>query len=389
MRGEFDFIKQVSSAFGTQEGVLGIGDDCAVIPQDSSWETVVSTDMLVEGSHFLLSDVSPYQLGWKSAASNFSDIAAMGAEAVGSFLAIALPADFDSVLEKMGVTGPGAAFADADSWLDEFIRGYGDISREYGFPLLGGDTTSSVQGLCICVTVLGRCPKGRSIKRSGARPGDVICVSGNLGDSAAGLSLVLERASNASAQKSSENTAEVPFESSAEVPSKSSAVSEEENGKFEQFLIEKHYMPKPRIELGILLGKSGAVGAMMDISDGVASDLRHMLVASSCAAKVDFAQLTISAQAREFCRLRGLDPYRNALCGGEDYELLFTLHPAECELGEDGSIRLKSSGLRLPQGCRIIGKILAPNAERAVGNIEWSSVPPGYPTESLQGFKHF
>ena len=381
MRSEFDFIKQVSSAFGTQEGVLGIGDDCAVIPQDSSWETVVSTDMLVEGSHFLLSDVSPYQLGWKSAASNFSDIAAMGAEAVGSFLAIALPADFDTVLEKAGLSGPGAAFADADSWLDEFIRGYGDISREYGFPLLGGDTTASEKGLCICVTVLGRCPKGRSIKRSGARPGDLICVSGNLGDSAAGLSLVLERASNASAQKSSENTAEIPLESSA--------VSEKENGKFEKYLIEKHYMPKPRIELGILLGKSGAVGAMMDISDGVASDLRHILVASSCAAKVDFAQLPISVQARECCRLRGLDPYRNALCGGEDYELLFTLHPAECELEEDGSIRLKSSGISLPDGCKVIGKILAADAKRAVGSIEWSSVPPGYPTESLQGFKHF
>ena len=389
MRSEFDFIKQVSSAFGTQEGVLGIGDDCAVIPQDSSWETVVSTDMLVEGSHFLFSDVSPYQLGWKSAASNFSDIAAMGAEAVGSFLALALPADFDSVLEKMGVTGPGAAFADADSWLDEFIRGYGDISREYGFPLLGGDTTASVHGLCICVTVLGRCPKGRSIKRSGARPGALICVSGNLGDSAAGLSLVLERASNASAQKSSENSAEVPFESSAEIPSESNAVSEEENGKFEKYLIKRHYMPKPRIELGILLGKSGAVGAMMDISDGVASDLKHMLVASSCAAKVDFAQLPISAQARECCRLRGLDPYRNALCGGEDYELLFTLDPAECELGEDGSIRLKSSGTSLPDGCKVIGQILAADAERAVGSIEWSSVPPGYPTESLQGYKHF
>ena len=385
MRGEFDFIKQVSSAFGTQEGVLGIGDDCAVIPQDSSWETVVSTDMLVEGSHFLLSDVNPYQLGWKSAASNFSDIAAMGAEAVGSFLAIALPADFDAVLEKMGVTGPGAAFADADSWLDEFIRGYGDISREYGFPLLGGDTTASEKGLCICVTVLGRCPKGRSIKRSGARPGDLICVSGNLGDSAAGLSLVLERASNASGQKSGQKSAQA----TAGIPAQTPAVSEEENGKFEKYLIEKHYMPRPRIELGILLGKSGAVGAMMDISDGVASDLRHMLVASSCAAKVDFAQLPISAQARECCRLRGLDPYRNALCGGEDYELLFTLDPAECELSEDGSIRLKSSGTSLPDGCKLIGQILIADAERAVGSIEWSSVPPGYPTESLQGFKHF
>lgn len=365
MKGEFDFIKKLSSTFEAPEGVLGIGDDCAVIPQDSSWETVVSTDMLVEGSHFLLSDVSPYQLGWKSAASNFSDIAAMGAEPVGSFLAIALPADFDTVLEKAGLSGPGASFKDADSWLEEFIRGYGDISREYGFPLLGGDTTASVQGLCICVTVLGRCPKGRSIKRSGARPGDLICVSGKLGDSAAGLAIVLERSSH-----------------------KPSEVLEE-NGKFEKYLIEKHYMPKPRIELGILLGKSGAAGAMMDISDGVASDLRHMLVASSCAAKVDFAQLPISAQARECCRLRGLDPYRNALCGGEDYELLFTLDPAECEFGEDGSIRLKSSGTSLPDGCKVIGQILAADTERAVGSIEWSSVPPGYPTESLQGFKHF
>jgi len=233
-------------------------------------ETLVSTDLLMEGTHFLRDKITPYQLGWKAAAVNFSDIAAMGGSPLGVFLALSLP-------EALGAT-----------WTEEFLRGFLDISREYAFPLLGGDTTASPDRISICVTVLGQCPKGASLKRSGAKPGDLICVTGTLGDSAAGLELLL-------------------------------------SGNSEGPLVEKHLLPRPRIAEGEAL--RGKAGAMMDISDGVASDLRHILEESGVGAELESSRLPLSDAFREFCRREGKDPVRLALCGGEDYELLFTISP--------------------------------------------------------------
>lgn len=281
MKGEFEFIKEVRSAFEAPRGITGIGDDCAVIPQEPGRETLVSTDMLIEGTHFLKEDISPYQLGWKSAAVNFSDIAAMGGEPVGSFLALALPRD----------TAPG--------WENEFLRGYGDISREYGFPLLGGDTTASPDRISICVTVLGKAGLGSSRLRSYARSGDLICVTGTIGDSAAGLKAVLEGIT------------------------RTETVSR---------LIEKHYLPRPRLLEGQVLAASEGVHAMMDISDGIASDLRHIMEESGLGAEVNLSGLPISEELKSFCSGYGYDPVRLALEGGEDYELLFTVQP-DCESG--------------------------------------------------------
>lgn len=171
--GEFGLIDRIRREFPAPEGVRGIGDDCAVIPEKDGMETLVSTDMLIDGVHFLLSEATPYQIGWKSAASNFSDIAAMGGTPVGSFLAFALPPDLQ------------------EGWVEGFLEGYRAISKKYGFPLLGGDTTASKDRLCICVTVLGEAPLGQSATRDAARPGDLICVTGTLGDSAAGLKAIL------------------------------------------------------------------------------------------------------------------------------------------------------------------------------------------------------
>lgn len=277
MKGEFEFIQDIRAQFHAPDGVLGIGDDCAVIPQEHGMETLVSTDMLIEGSHFLLEDITPYQLGWKSAAVNFSDIAAMGGEPVGSFLALALPRSLPS------------------GWTDEFMRGYRDISERYGFPLLGGDTTASPQSLCVCVTVLGRAEAGRSIKRSTARCGDLLCVTGTLGDSAAGLHALLNgnKTCNASVQR----------------------------------LIQRHYLPQPRISEGRALSACGHVHAMMDISDGMGSDLRHILDESGVGAYVELERIPLSEELKAYCQCQGLDPYDFALDGGEDYELLFTLSP--------------------------------------------------------------
>ncbi len=274
--GEFGLIGEISRAFPLPEGVTGIGDDCAVIPQHDGDDTLVSSDMLVEGSHFLMDDISPYRLGWKSAAVNLSDIAAMGGRPKATFLSFALPKGLDA------------------EWVREFIRGYRDISLRFGCPLLGGDTTSTPDRMSICVTVLGECRHGASRLRSYAREGDLVCVSGPLGDSAAGLKIILDGVER-------------------------DAVAEK--------LIERHYLPVPRVDEGMALAASGAVHAMMDISDGVGSDLRHILKASCLGAEIDVPRLPLSEELREVCSREGWDPVELALCGGEDYELLFTVSP--------------------------------------------------------------
>lgn len=313
MKGEFEFIEGIRTMFPSPEGVRGIGDDCAVIPQVQGQDTLVSTDMLVEGSHFLMEDISPYQLGWKSAASNFSDIAAMGGEPVGSFLAVALPKNLPEV------------------WLDEFLKGYRDISNEYSFPLLGGDTTSSPDRLCICVTVLGKAPEGRSVTRSGAQAGDLVCVTGTLGDSAAGLQAILKQVSR---------TEEVPY------------------------LIDRHYLPTPRVGEGRILAADMGVHSMMDISDGVGSDLRHILEESRVGAEIDIRNIPLSCQLRTFCQRHGLDPVELALCGGEDYELLFTVAPEA-----EPSLEVEHTVIgRIVEGC----------------SVRWTGSDKDY-----MGFRHF
>ena len=265
--GEFDLIRRISAQFKNDQrfarvpedkgagsetssgtpagseassGVVGIGDDCAVMPQREGLDTLVTTDLLVEDRHFLLADVSPEQLGWKSAAVNISDIAAMGGRPTAAFLSIALPASVSA------------------EWVDKFIAGFRELSARFGVPLLGGDTSASPDKLFINVTVLGECPHGRALLRSGARPGDLICVTGPLGDSAAGLKLILERHADG-------------------------------EGAPEDILIRRHYLPMPRVAEGMALRDCPGVHAMMDISDGIASDLRHILEASSGSKSASFA----------------------------------------------------------------------------------------------------
>ena len=310
-KGEFELIDWIKGQFRVPDGVLGIGDDCAVLPQREGLETLVTTDMLVEGVHFLLEDIDPYSLGWKSAAVNLSDIAGMGGKPVGTFLSCALPKTLD------------------DDFLKGFFEGYKTLSGRFDCPLLGGDTTASLDKLCINVTVLGTCGIGRSRKRSAAEPGDLICVTGLLGDSAAGLKVILDKV---------------------------------ERHEEEGILRERHYRPVPRIEEGMKLAATPGVNAMMDISDGIASDLRHILEASGTGARVDVRSLSLSAELRTVCARRGWDPVELAAGGGEDYELLFTCRP----------------GTAVPVPHTVIGEILA-----APGLI-WEGTD-----RDFTGFKHF
>lgn len=271
-RGEFGFIDFIRSNFPDPEGTTGIGDDCAVMPSGEG-ELLFSTDLLMEGIHFLRNESSPEDVGWKAAAVNLSDIAAMGGTPVATFLSIALPKDAQG------------------EWAERFIEGYTDISRQYDVPLLGGDTTSSLRDIAVNVGVLGRCPSGRRLMRNGAKVGETIYVTGPLGDSAGGLQAIL---------KGIERTEDVTR------------------------LICRHKRPIPRIEAGRILMESGKAGAMMDISDGIGSDLRHIMKASGVGAVIDLERLPLSPELVSVCKEHGWDIYEMATSGGEDFELMFT-----------------------------------------------------------------
>jgi len=343
--GEFELIRRISARFQSppfsnpeqgeaSSGVVGIGDDCAVLPQHDGLDTLVTTDLLIEDRHFLLSDISPEDLGWKSAAVNISDIAAMGGKPTASFLSIALPPCHPERSEGSDSASDGMA-----EWVDRFISGFRELSSRFCVPLLGGDTSASPDKLFINVTVLGECAHGKAVMRSGASPGDLVCVTGPLGDSAAGLKLILEGSAD---------------------------------GPAEEILIRRHYRPLPKVELGMALAAVPGVHAMMDISDGIASDLRHILEASGrrnesgtvepLGAEIDLLSLPFSPELVKVCAARGWDAAELAVSGGEDYELLFTAAP----------------GTPLPEGCVVIGRITE------TGGLRWLGSDKDY-----KGFTHF
>ena len=331
--GEFDLIERIATLGGSlPAGVVGIGDDCAVIPSKAGQDTLVSADMLIEDVHFRRDLKSAYDLGWKSAAVNVSDIAAMGGRPEATFLSFALPASL------------------GDRWRLDFMKGYMELCSRYGVSLLGGDTTSSPDRLCINVTVMGTCPHGRAVRRNGAKVGDVICVTGTLGDSAAGLRLLLNAVRN-------ENRC--PADSAAAGPTDSDL----------DFLIRCHRLPVPMVEAGLELASLAGVHAMMDISDGVASDLRHILHASGVGAQVYLDRLPFSASLERVCLARSWDKYELALCGGEDYHLLFTADPA-------------TPLEKLRHACHIIGKITADP-----DSLEW--IGGDGKSADYIGFRHF
>ncbi len=278
--GEFGLIGRIAERFAplVPAGWEGIGDDCAVIPWDEGQSMLITTDLLVEGVHFLRDRISARELGAKSLAVNLSDVAAMGGRAVGTFLSLGLP-----------VEGGGV------EWCDAFFEGY----RSFGVPLLGGDTTASTTGIVINITVLGRAENSRIKRRNTARPGDRIAVTGPLGESAAGLRVLLE------GLPSTPDTDE---------------------------LIRHHHRPRPHLEEGEWLGRERGVHAMMDVSDGVASDLLHILRGSAVGATVDLSRIPVSPLLQRTAeQFDGWEARRLALTGGEDYVLLLTVAPEEAD----------------------------------------------------------
>jgi thiamine-monophosphate kinase len=281
--GEFGFIDRFSPQFGTllHSSMVGIGDDCAIIPASDTEDWLVTTDLLMEDVHFLRQAITPEQLGHKALAVNLSDIAAMGGTPTGSFLSIAIPADIEV------------------EYLDAFMKGYFELSQKYSTPLLGGDTTKSVKQLAINVCVIGKCPKGTARRRGMAQANDVVCVTGNLGDSAAGLQVLLQQ---------------LPPSTNHE------------------YLIDRHHQPKPRLAEGIFLSAIPEVHAMMDISDGVASDLGHILKASTKSTIIHLNQLPLSSTLCQVAQQQQWNAVELAAAGGEDYELLCTVAPEVFEI---------------------------------------------------------
>lgn len=278
--GEFGFIGRFAHRFDNliQEGDKGIGDDCAMLSVSEDEYHLVSTDLLIEDIHFLKNKISPEELGHKALAVNLSDIAAMGGKPLYSFLSIGIPQTTDV------------------DYLDSFMEGYHRLSNKYNVPLMGGDTTSSQEKLTINVAVIGHALKKETHTRSMAQVGDVVCVTGALGDSAAGLQVLL---------------------------------SDMELTQNHKNLVNLHHLPEPRINEGQWLAQQKGVNAMMDISDGIASDLKHILKASNLSAVIDLNKIPLSKLLQETAKSQNWDALSLATSGGEDYELLLTINEAD------------------------------------------------------------
>lgn len=278
--GEFGLVSQILKNISRQKShgmVVGPGDD-AFAAQLSAGHLLVGTkDLLVEGIHFRRDWATAYEIGYKSITVNLSDLAAMGwCVPLYGLVGLALPPETDYEF----VTG--------------LCRGMNAACKKYGVSLAGGDTVSSQKQITISVTMLGAARKKYIITRSGAKAGDIIAVSGYLGDSGAGLHILkngISRKLNSAA-----------------------------------YLVRKHLLPEPRLALAKRLARSGAVTSMIDSSDGMAASVRFICESSGAGAKIDMESLPLSGQLKKYSLSDArLDPVKMALSGGEDYELVFTV----------------------------------------------------------------
>lgn len=274
MPSEFQFIEHLRRRFNKlgKRIVTGIGDDAAVISQSSRKDLIISADMLVEDVDFKLKWSNPRSLGHKALAVSLSDIAAMGGSPLWSIVSIGIP----------------KVLWEAD-FLEEFYEGWALLAEKYGVKLVGGDISETPDKVVIDSVVGGEIRKNRAVKRSGAGPGNLIFVTGELGGAAAGLSLLEENS---------------------------------ERSDFAKNLIKRQLTPVPRVKLGKILGELRIPTAMIDISDGLSSDLEHICRESKTGAVVYQDKIPID---RNLLALDLPDKMEFALNGGEDFELLFTV----------------------------------------------------------------
>ena len=285
--GEFGLIERVTKDFPSfhDNVVKGIGDDAAVVQGEEGMVQVYSTDLLIEGTHFDLAYVPLRHLGYKAIAVNLSDIASMNAIPYGVTVSIAVSNRFP--IEAV----------------DEIYQGIKLACEKYSVDLLGGDTSSSRLGLVISVTAFGKAPKDDIVYRSGAQPKDLICVSGDVGAAYAGL-LVLDREKAVYLK----------------TPNLQPDLTDYD------YVVGRQLKPEPQLKIINLLKSLGVKPtSMIDVSDGIASELHHICEASKCGATIYAGKLPIDYQTVKVAEEFKISQTTFALNGGEDYELMFTL----------------------------------------------------------------
>lgn len=276
--GEFNLIDRISTAFSSEDKdlLIGIGDDCAVFTKGDKKMSLLTSDMLVEGIHFDLDFTTPFHLGAKSVAVNISDVAAMGGKPRWFLLSLALPGHMDV------------------SFIDDFCAGAAQLANKFGVKLIGGDTVASPDKIIISITLVGEEDGTDPIRRDGASEGDQIFLTGTVGDSGAGLSLLR------------------------------GGTSRDSNNKSHVELIMRHISPTPRIKESEFIASRKIATSMIDVSDGLLQDLTHICRGSGVKGKIWLDRVPLSGSFRVAAEELDLEDDFPLSCG-EDYELLFTV----------------------------------------------------------------
>ena len=273
MKTEFEFIETIRRRYN----LARVGDDCAVLPKNSKTDLVITTDLLVEDVDFRLEWTQPNFLGHKALAVSLSDVAAMGAKPVWAMISIGVP-------KKIWKT----------DFVEKFYDGYARLAQKFDVEIVGGDVSKTPDKIVIDSIAAGEVKKGKAVLRSGARVGDLIFVTGNLGGAAMGLEL-LEKG------------------------------EKHENSKLKK-LLSRQLAPNPQTEIGEYIGAKNLATSMIDLSDGLSSDLTHLCRASKVGAKIYADKIPTEGQFSSL-KFQTEDKLFYILNGGEDYELLFTINP--------------------------------------------------------------
>jgi len=289
--GEFGLIDRIAGLLpqSDKDVVVGIGDDTAALRVRGDRLLLVTCDIQLEGRHFLRQKITPQQLGRKALAINLSDIASMGGLPRYALISLGLPKDLEV------------------AWVDGLYEGLKEEATRFGVHIVGGNITSSPL-ILVDITLFGEVEEERLLQRSGARVGDRLLVTGTLGASATGLAWLLQGNGMAGAGSLAQEIAEEVAQ-----------------------VVAAHLTPTPRVMEGRAIAATGLATAMIDLSDGLASDVAHICERSKVGVRVEAGRLPISPATRVVAQALGRDPISFALFGGEDYELLFTVPPDRVE----------------------------------------------------------
>ncbi|WP_299812313.1 thiamine-phosphate kinase [uncultured Roseibium sp.] len=325
---EFTLIQRYFAPLANDPGSLGLTDDAAVLTPEAGHDLVLTKDMLAADIHFFSED-APEAIAAKALRVNLSDLAAKGARPRGYLMGLALPADW------------------TETWLERFCKGLAADQAAYDVQLLGGDTIRSGNGLQISITAIGEVETGKTVRRSGASPGDILFVSGTIGDAAAGLEVRLHP------QFSHDHD-----------------LTESE----ELHILDRYLLPRPRTRLAGLITRFAS--AALDVSDGLIADCGHMAKASAVDITIDVGQVPFSG-ALQHLKVKSPQYFARCLNGGDDYEIL-----ASVPAGEAAAFQQAAQAA----GCPVaeIGRV-----EQGPGDVHLTEAGKPFRLDSDSGFRHF